>query len=295
MSISLPRKLLYTSITTACFLLLLEGALAVLPAWFAARRAVPPVPVDAAGTVLCVGDSVTAGVGVPPGQAWPDHLGTALARHHIAVLREAVPGAGIDFAAAEPLAAVASLPDDAAPTVLVMLGHNDMVRWAPGARRKFQGVRQQDVGGEAARWEGPRLLRAARWVWMVAAGEGPAASAEDESVLRDRMVAVYAPLRDAAAARGGQLVLLTYMVPGVPPDGLGEDAAAVLRAARTAQQAVNRAIRAAGADLGVEVIELEGTVEVGEVWSRAAFVDHIHPTPKSSARAAAILYERLHP
>lgn len=299
MSIPLSRKLLYTTVTTAFFLLLLEGALAMLPAAFTARRAPADAPLSPTGTVLCVGDSVTAGVGVPAGQAWPDHLGRSLLRHDIALQREALPGAGVDFAAGAPLQRLSLMPDDAAPTVLVMLGHNDMVRWAPGARWTFQAIQNDGgvptAGGEAARWRGLRLVRAARWMWLVAAGSGPQVSEVDAEALSARMVSVYTPLRDAAAARRGQLVLLTYLVPGVPPEGLREDAAAVLRSARAAQLTVNRAIRAAGDALGVEVIDLAEAVEVEEVWRQSAFVDHIHPSAKSSARAAAVLYERVRP
>jgi len=298
MSISLQRKVLYTALTTTLFLLLLEVLLAVAPwAWLSARAPVPDLPVTDGSVILCVGDSVTAGVGVPVGQSWSEHLGLSMRRHQVPVLREAVPGAGVDFAAGAPLDALAGLGDGVAPTVLVMLGHNDMVRWAPGARSQFNRLRNQGgaLGGEAARWQGPRLLRAARWVWLAASRSAPAVAQVEEGALAGRMVATYAPLRDAAAARGGRLVLLTYLVPGAPPEGLDPSVAEIVSASRGAQRSVNRAIRTAGGELGVDVFDLERSVDTGEVWSLSAFVDHIHPTAESSARAAAVLYEHMRP
>jgi lysophospholipase L1-like esterase len=296
MPTSRARKLLYSAVTTALFLLLLEGVLALLPLAYRTEPASLPPSTQISGTIVCVGDSVTAGVGVPSGQAWPDHLGLSLQRHGISLLREALPGAGIDFARTTPLARIEAMADDAAPTVLVMLGHNDLVRWAPGSRHRFaRFVREADPeagspGGEAARWQGPRVWRAARWAWLVASGSGPQVDPIEQQALTRHMVEAFTPLRDAAEARGGRLVLLTYLVPGQPPEALDAQAQAVVAASREAQLLVNRAIRATATELGVPVIDLETAGIVGAVWSPAGFVDHIHPSAKSSARAAAIVY-----
>lgn len=303
MSIPVYRKVLYTTATTLVFFACLEAGLA-LWAWSQREESAPAVrlPVSASGVVLCVGDSVTAGVGVPPGQAWPDHLRLSLTRDGVVLQREALPGAGLEFAKGAPLEALEALPKDATPTVLVMLGHNDLVRWAPGVRSHFYQLRNSEsaqrnlsAGGEAARWEGLRLLRAVRWGWLVLSGDAPRLEPTDVAALAERMVAAYQGLQHAALVRGGRLVLLTYLVPGHPPLGMDAKPAAVVAASREAQLQVNASIRAAGQRLGVEVIDLAAAIEVGETWSIDHFVDHIHPTPRSSAQVGAVVYSRIRP
>ena len=86
--IPIARRMLYSAVVFAGFLVILEGALALLPRLLVDNDAAE-LATGSAGAVVCVGDSVTAGVGIPQGQAWPDHLELLLARHDIALLRAA--------------------------------------------------------------------------------------------------------------------------------------------------------------------------------------------------------------
>ena len=281
-------------------MLALEGGLGL---WVSMARhrfqQVPAVAMADESVVFCVGDSVTAGVGVVDGQAWTDHLGLSLRRDGIPLVRVAHPGAGVEYALSEPLTQLMALPENVPPTVLVMLGHNDWVHWRPGIRRQFQALRNNpdslQVGGEAQRWQGLRLLRMFRWGWMRWSGQGPMAEQASVSQLVERMVSAFAPLNDAATARQGQLVLLTYVVPGQPPVGMSEQTAETLRTVRGAQLHVNTAIRTAGEQLGAAVIDLALLVDVGEIWSLDAFTDHIHPTPRSNAQMGAVVYSHIRP
>lgn len=288
--IPITRRILYSAVVFASFLVLLEGALALLP-----RLLVDNDPAslaaETASTVVCVGDSVTAGVGIAQGQAWPDHLSLLLARHDITLLRAATPGAQISSGLADALALVSALPEDTRPIVLVMLGHNDALRWDPGARRGFERHRRTAEGGgggDAASWQ-PRLVRIMRWSWGALREQGPEVRDDALATLPARL----APLKAAVEGRGGQVVLLTYLVPGQPPDGLDSELASVISAARLAQAGVNAAIRRTAADEGVVLIDLESAVSVGARWDLTDFVDHIHLSPQSSARVADVVHRRL--
>jgi hypothetical protein len=280
----------FSALVFAGFLVLLEGALALLPRLLLDNDTAE-LAAGAAGTVVCVGDSVTAGVGIPSGQAWPDHLSLLLARHDIALLRAATPGAQVSSGLADALELVTALPEDSQPIVLVMLGHNDVLRWDPGARRGFERHRRAAgarSGQREAAWQ-PRLVRIVRWGWGALQQQGP--EVRDDAL--SSLPAHLAPLRTAAADRGGQVVLLTYLVPGQPPADLDADLAGVISAARLAQAGVNAAIRQTAADEGVALIDVESAVAVGAVWDLADFVDHIHLSPESSARVADVVHRRL--
>ncbi|MFT5682571.1 MAG: hypothetical protein ACI8RZ_003493 [Myxococcota bacterium] len=289
-TLPISRRILYSGVVFVCFLLMLEGALALIPV-LAVDNHSAELAEGAAGTVVCVGDSVTAGVGVPAGQSWPDHLSLNLARHNIAVIRSATPGAQVRDGLTQATELVETLPDDARPVVLVMLGHNDALRWEPGARRGFERHRREAVAGEAtetAPWQ-PRIVRVLRWVWTAASDEGP--SIRDDALAS--LPSALAPLRVATEARGGQVVLMTYLVPGHPPDGLDPALSGVIASARLAQAGVNASIRRTAADEALALIDLEDSVAVGAVWDLADFVDHIHLSSDSNARVADVVHRRL--
>ncbi|MDG1478638.1 MAG: GDSL-type esterase/lipase family protein [Myxococcota bacterium] len=289
-SLPLSRRIIYSGVMFVAFLALAEVVLTIIPT-LAVSNSTAGLAEETAGTVVCVGDSVTAGVGVPAGQAWPDHLSLNLARHDVSVLRAATPGAQVRDGIAQATQLVTALPEDARPVVLVMLGHNDALRWDPGARRGFERHRRAAEPGDArtaAAWQ-PRIVRVARWVWTALADTGP--FVRDDALAA--LPAVLAPLQAAAADRGGQVVLMTYLVPGQPPDGLDPALAEVISAARRAQAGVNAEIRRTAADEGLALIDLEDIVSVGAVWDLADFVDHIHLSSDSSVRVADVVYRRL--
>ena len=92
-------------------------------------------PLAPGATVLALGDSITAGYGLAPEQAWPAQLA---ARTGWKVVNGGVSG----DTAADALARLPALLDGHAPKlVLIALGGNDMLRKLPEARTRGDLVR----------------------------------------------------------------------------------------------------------------------------------------------------------
>jgi len=101
----------------------LATALALLAA--CSRPAMPPLPPGS--TVLVVGDSITAGYGVDPGEAWPAQLETLTGWHVISA------GISGDRSAGGVERLPLLLEANAPALVIVELGGNDMLRHVPNA------------------------------------------------------------------------------------------------------------------------------------------------------------------
>lgn len=101
----------------------------VLPALLLLAACGPDVPnLDSPGsTIVCLGDSIAAGTGVEPGQAYPEVLAGRLG---VEVLNAGVPG---DTAEAG-LARLDEVLDADPWMVIVELGGNDILRRVPPAR-----------------------------------------------------------------------------------------------------------------------------------------------------------------
>ncbi len=78
-------------------------------------------------TIVCLGDSITSGVGAEPGKAWPDLLA---ARLQVEVVNAGVPG----NTAEEGLARVDQALGENPWLVIVELGGNDILRQVPPER-----------------------------------------------------------------------------------------------------------------------------------------------------------------
>lgn len=89
----------------------------------------PPAPnLDSPGsTIVCLGDSITAGVGAGPGEAYPDLLARRLGAD---VINAGVPG----DTAADGLARLDEVLDADPWLVIVELGGNDILRRVPPER-----------------------------------------------------------------------------------------------------------------------------------------------------------------
>ena len=261
------------------FLLLVEGLLALLPALHG--RPTPPARGD---FLLCLGDSVTAGVGLGVGQSWPERLEEHL---DVPVLRHAVPGAKIAFAAEEGVGLLEEVPEEATPLVLVMLGHNDEVRFEPGAGNRLRKHRFEELGDPTSGWRGPRLLRLLRWASTEGAVERAGAD-----WLRAACDTHLPPLSEAVEARGGEVVLLTSLVPGAP-DALEPEAAALVEEVRSGQAVVNASIRHAAREHQVGLVDLEALVPVGAEWNTEQWLDHIHPSERLTPAMAEAVAEAL--
>jgi acyl-CoA thioesterase I len=117
-------------------------------------RHLPPNLDSPGSAVVCLGDSITAGVGASPGRGFPELLAERLGRE---VINDGVPG----DTAADGLARLPQVLAQDPWLVIVELGGNDMLRQVP--------VEQT----EAALGEILRRLLAARVLPVVVAVEGP--------------------------------------------------------------------------------------------------------------------------
>lgn len=102
---------------------------AVLPLLLLATACGPEIPnLDSPGkTIVCLGDSITSGVGAEPGQPFPALLAAKLNRE---VINEGVPGDTAEDGLARVDRALAHDPW----LVIVELGGNDILRQVPPAR-----------------------------------------------------------------------------------------------------------------------------------------------------------------
>ena len=262
----------------AC-LVAVEAVLALLPRLYG-----PDAAPSQGDFVLCLGDSVTAGVGLGIGQSWPERLEDAL---DVPVARHAIPGARIAFAAEEGAAWLDEVPAGSRPTVLVMLGHNDEVRFEPGSGDRLRKHRFEELGTTTSGWRGPRLFRLLRWA--TTDGSVDRAGAD---WLREAWATHLPVLVDAVEALGGEVVLMTYLVPGTP-EVLEADAAALVDEVRLGQAVVNASIRHAARDQGLGLIDLEAGVPVGEAWNTEEWLDHIHPSAALTRRMADEVVDHL--
>ncbi len=280
------RKLCYSALVLVLLALLAEGALALLPG----RAVVSDLPglTEARGSVLCLGDSVTAGVGLGKGQSWPERLGRSLRKRRIEVARHAAPGARVAWAEEEGVPRVQQLPEGS--IVLVMLGHNDQVQFEPGAGQRLRRRQFEDLGRSTSGWRGPRLLRLLRWATR---DERPAlAGIEHLQAAFDRALD---PLVEVTQARETQLWLLTYLIPGAAPSSLPSEEAAVIEDVRAGQAVVNAVIRAQAARRGLGLIDLEAEVPVGAEWNTEQWLDHIHPSATLTVEMAEAIEATLLP
>lgn len=124
-------------------------AAAALPLWACSRRApVRADPVAAGATVLALGDSLTQGVGAPPGAAYPAEL-ERLSGWHV------VNGGVSGDTSAQALDRLPELLHQHQPAlVLVGIGGNDFLRRLPEAQTR-ENIRR---ACEAARAAGAQVL-----------------------------------------------------------------------------------------------------------------------------------------
>lgn len=235
--------------------------------------------------VVAWGDSVTFGYGLPTGQAWPDQLQGALDRRGIydaAVENHGSGGRSLSsLREAAPNAVAGVVRRGSIPEVVVLLGHNDVVRWK-GRPVEPAAVDRSGARGQA-RWQ-PRLLRALRWGLALAQGVAPESQVDPRT--RTLMVRGLAQLQDQVSAAGGRVWVATYPVPGRPPAGLDATRQEWIETSRIGQMAGNALTRDVAEELGLPLIDLHRELAVPGVWSPDWWLDHIHPTV-AGARAIA--------
>lgn len=282
---SLPRRLAYAAVLLAVALGLVEVALSA--AWPLLDRRDPlPVPREAlAGSVVCVGDSVTFGTGLRPEEAWPARLQGILdsGGGRVEVQNAGRPGrraAELDIVTAGELGERGRFARSL--VVLVLLGHNDVIDWGVAP------IRPGDVAPTAETYT-PRLLRIVRW--GVASLTERLPDVKDDpgfaTMYREKLAAL------AKHLPGDRVYVLTYPLPG--PAGLDAPSAVreVVARTRAAQGPANERTRGIAAELGLPLLDLDREVSRPEVWSAAWYQDGIHLTATGSEAVARVVAARL--
>lgn len=270
------------------FLVLLEGALtAVSPValWLRQRD---QAPVEGR-VIACLGDSVTMGYGLPRDQSWPAALQRWMEARSLdgTVVNRAAGGSKIGHVVSRDATWLTKLPAKSRPLTLLMVGHNDLLSWGGMGGGMGGGVGGNQRGMPpppgAPTWE-PRIFRLFQWMRGVATEELPRDRISDEDVaLFADQVRV---LAKATRGRGGQLVLLTYVVPGQAPSGAEAQWSAVLEAKREHQLAINDLLRKVADAEQLPLLDLARGVPVSGTWDPAIFLDDIHLSPEGGRRVA---------
>lgn len=282
MASPLRRNAARAALAALSFFFAAEIALAAVPHWVAWRQRGAPMGGTAAGaTIVLLGDSVTAGFGVRPGEGWGSLLGAELGKAgmpDVEVENRAFSGSSV----AQMADATERGPQGA--TFLAMVGHNDFVRWTDIVNTR-QPMTRGGLPEGALRWV-PRLARVG---WYAATGHAAQARLDAASVALFRRQ--MGRLGALVAEQRGHLVLLTYVVPGVPGEKAKEakEAPEVLSVVRDGQHAINRLLRTMAAEAHLTLIDTEAAVPVSAEWSPTEFLDSIHPTRATHGLIAAVV------
>lgn len=231
--------------------------------------------------MVCLGDSVTMGFGLPREQSWPSELERWLETRGVdaQVTNRAAGGSKVGHVAQRDAPWLARLPEQSRPLVLLMVGHNDLLAW--GGMGGLRAGAPPPPGAPA--WE-PRLLRLLRWGVGMAREELPQQRISEEDVqLFTEQVRL---LSKAARGRGGELVLLTYLIPGEAPADAEAQWAEVLAKKREHQLAINDLLRRVAATEQLPLMDLARGVPVPGTWDPAWFLDDVHLAPEGARRVA---------
>ena len=283
------KRVAFSAVVFVVFLFIIELSLSLYPKIYLALRAAPPALEGDLG-VFCFGDSVTYGTGVQPEESWPSRLQARLSEQGRVV---AVYNAG------NPSDRWMNLPERTRiwsryrvshqrAVALIMLGHNDVIGWGQHPLKS-----NEQAALEATRPDtnqgGLRLLRIFRWIETAVTHEEPIQATLDatlEGQIREAM--------DDLTRRYPNTTpyLLTYALPGAPPEGQPDFPEEIIRVTRAAQRAYNAQLRELAPRMGVRLIDTERLVPTPDVWTADWFQDNIHLTPMGYDRVAeAVLTE----
>lgn len=225
---------------------------------------------DASGrhgqTVICIGDSVTYGLGVAEEDSWPAQLGARLAAQgrDVPVLNYGLPGTRFEVVGALLSGDLRRLPDDAPPLLLLMLGHND-----------FNPVGTTEPSPFA-------LLRLVSWARYAMDDTSPPMPTTTPSGMRAHLAAA----RTWAQQRGGQVWVVGYPVPGVwrgwDTRGLGT----YVNRIRARIIAGNRLLARLAEKEQIAFVDAHAGGHFPDVYDSELFLDSVHLTPAGNARVA---------
>lgn len=280
------KRALFAAVVLVGFLALVEGALTIAP--WVMRRAHGRVRTGddrSPVMVYAVGDSVTYGLGLELRHSYPWQLADGLVaagRQDVSVMMVARPGAIGRRMDQELLPELESLAPGRRPLVYVMLGHNDFFSWDPDATLgAFDGIDAPEDPRTGGRL---RLLRLFDWFHGAVEAATPNLRMGDVSI--GAFQTALAQSTQAVRARGGALVLMTYVVPPPPPQGLPPSTAEVLTQTHAGQLKINAVIRDLAAREGVGLLDLEARIDTGAEWNTTWWLDNIHLSRAGLARVA---------
>lgn len=280
------KRAVFAAVVLVAFLALVEGALTVAP--WVMRRAHGRVKTGddrSPVMVYAVGDSVTYGLGLELRHSYPWQLADGLVaagRADVSVMMVARPGAIGRRIDQDLLPELESLAPGRRPLVYVMLGHNDFFSWDPDATLgAFDGIAAPEDPRTGGRL---RLLRLFDWFHGAVESATPNLQMGDVSIGAFRTALAQCVL--AVRARGGELVLMTYVVPPAPPPGLPTSTTEVLAQTHSGQLKINAVIRELATQEGVRLLDLEARVDTGAVWNTTWWLDNIHLSQIGLARVA---------
>lgn len=242
-----------------------------------------------AGTpvLMCVGDSVTEGIG-PNVTSWPTQLG----EHSRGVRVENLGSAGStsDYIARNVYPALSALPKGTGVDALVMIGHNEFIDW-PWEVGVFHSKGDGGVPTAEPGSKGLLLVRVAGWALSSVTHPVPTATIDPQR--RARYQQNIKALASIVHARGGEVWMLTYVVPGAPPPTVSEGDARVLSFTRSAQLGINTEIRSTASTLGLPMIDVAYLAGNPEEWDHTWFIDNIHLTTGGYGQVADVVRTAL--
>ena len=284
-TLSLPKKVLFSTVVFACFLLLVEGLLATIPfaLGFQQRGRYDQI-LQGGTTIVCLGDSVTYGYGLAPHESWPARLQSSLreAGAQITVINRAVAGTDSQEARTTNLPEIQKLTEKTPRViVLLMIGHNDL---AGAGWRKWSSKSEAEESPIAVP---PRLFRVFRWATS-APPKSTWSNPEREETLKQNIVELHRSLQEMDV----QLYLLTYLLPGEGTDnapGYAQDIAL----SRALQGKGNEILRALSRTQSIPLIDIESSLDSPPQWDPVWFSDHIHPSAYGSQQIATAVQKYL--
>lgn len=284
------KRLLLVVASLGIVLGLVEGGLR-LYTWYYVRSRLKPIGAlaDGAAMVYVLGDSVPAGYGLPPEQAWPAQLQTLLATRTsppTVVYNAAQPGAGLMGLRTGQMDTLSSLRTGVPLVGLFQVGHNDRTSLM------FHGQAFEEDTDEISKiWGEMRILRMLRSFEERRLRWQPPQTISDEGLAR--FTRDLGKLCSSFTAKGGSCIYATYPICGVIGQEQSSDYALEHNRTRAAQLTVNQLIRWAGEHDGVPVLDIAERVPLPISWSPDDCLDAIHPTARVHLRIAEVVADAL--